>query len=281
MAGRPTPARRPRLWVRLLFLFLMLAACATAGLIAFQEVESFLISDLRFVLAAPPEYSNESPNVRITGVRNASRRAVLQIFARDFGRSVYLVPIAERRRNLLAVDWVRDATVSRVWPDRIDIFIEERTPVAFVTLPGSGQGARLTLIDEEGVLLNPQGPLRVRMPVLVGIRREQSESVRRDHVRRMRRLLEEAGSLAEKISDVDVSNPENLSVTIKMDARALVLTLGDRDIRKRLDNFLKHYPEIREHAPQATLFDLRLDDRITLPAESEPKDTNKAKRGKE
>jgi cell division protein FtsQ len=259
-------------------LFLILAACATAGLIAFEEVESFLISDPRFVLASPPEYSNESPNVRITGVRNASRRAVLQTFERDFGRSVYLVPVAERRRNLLAVDWVRDATVSRVWPDRIDIFIEERTPVAFVTLPGAGQDARLTLIDEDGVLLDPQGPLRVRMPVLVGIRREQSESMRRDRVRRMRRLLEEAGPLAEKISDVDVSNPESLSVTMKVYGRAAVLTLGDRDFRKRLENFLEHYPEIRKHAPQATLFDLRLDDRITLPADSEPKDTNKAKR---
>jgi cell division protein FtsQ len=258
--------------------FLIAAACATAGIIAFEEVESFLISDPRFVLAAPPEYSNESPNIRITGVRNASRRAVLQTFSRDFGRSVYLAPIAERRRNLLAVDWVRDATVSRVWPDRIDVFVEERTPVAFVALPGSGPGARLTLIDEEGVLLEPQGPLRMRMPVLVGIRRDQSESVRRNGVRRMLRLLEEAGPLAEKISDIDVSNPGNLSVTMKTDDRAVVLTLGDHDFRKRLENFLEHYPEIRKHAPQATLFDLRLDDRITLPADSEPKDTNKAKR---
>jgi cell division protein FtsQ len=247
-------------------------------LIVFEELESFLISDPRFVLAPPPEYSNESPNIRVTGVRNASRRAVLQTFARDFGRSVYLTPIAERRRNLLAVDWVRDATVSRVWPDRVDVFIEERSPVAFVALPGSGQGARLTLIDEDGVLLEPQGPLRMRMPVLVGMRREQSESIRRHGVRRMLRLLEEAGPLASQISDIDVSNPENLSVTMKVDNRAVILTLGDHNFRQRLENFLEHYPEIRKHAPEATLFDLRLDDRITLPADSGSVDTRTAKK---
>ena len=38
---------------------------------------------------------------------------------RGFRRSVFSVPLAERRRRLLAIDWVEDASVSRVWPDRL------------------------------------------------------------------------------------------------------------------------------------------------------------------
>lgn len=278
MAAARGSSPKPRHWARLIFVVLGIAILATTSLMAYQQVESFLIGDPRFALAPPPEYSNESGNLRITGVRNASRRAVIQTFGRDFGRSVYLTPLAERRRNLLAVDWVRDAAVSRVWPDRIDVHIQERTPVAFVALPDFAGAARTTLIDRDGVLLDPQGPLKARMPVLVGIRRDQSETSRRDAVHRMQRLLEEAGPYADKISDIDVSNPENLSVTMKADDRAVVLMLGNNDFRNRLDRFTQHYPEIRKHAPQATLFDVRLENRITLPAGSDTGDSVRKKK---
>jgi hypothetical protein len=39
--------------------------------------------------------------------------------------------------------------------------------------------------------------------------------------------------------------------------------LGDRNFSQRLSNFLEHYPDIHRKMPQATAFDLRLDDRIT------------------
>ena len=39
--------------------------------------------------------------------------------------------------------------------------------------------------------------------------------------------------------------------------------LGDRNFSSRLKNFLDHYPDIHRKMPQATSFDLRLDDRIT------------------
>ena len=39
--------------------------------------------------------------------------------------------------------------------------------------------------------------------------------------------------------------------------------LGDRNFSTRLTNFLNHYPDIHRKMPQATSFDLRLDDRIT------------------
>jgi hypothetical protein len=39
--------------------------------------------------------------------------------------------------------------------------------------------------------------------------------------------------------------------------------LGDRNFSSRLRNFLDHYPDIHAKMPQASTFDLRLDDRIT------------------
>ena len=62
----------------------------------------------------------------------ASRSKVQRVFADDFDRSIFAVPLDERRRRLLAIDWVEDASVSRVWPDRLVVRIRERKPVAFV-----------------------------------------------------------------------------------------------------------------------------------------------------
>ena len=59
------------------------------------------------------------------------------VFAATSGRSVYLCPISQRREQLLAIDWVEEATVSRIWPNRLSVAIRERKPVAFVQVEGA------------------------------------------------------------------------------------------------------------------------------------------------
>ncbi len=56
-------------------------------------------------------------------MRYASRSKVQRIFAQDSDRSIFPFPLDERRRRLLAIDWVEDASVSRVWPDRLAVRI--------------------------------------------------------------------------------------------------------------------------------------------------------------
>ena len=82
-------------------------------------------------------------------------------------------------------------------------------------------------------------------------------------LRRMLRLLDELGALAERVSEVDVSDPENLQITEQADGNAVVLLLGNRNFLARLDRFHQRYPEIHKRLPEAGTFDLRLDDRIT------------------
>ena len=48
-----------------------------------------------------------NPNFTMDGLFYTAEPQVTQVFARDFGRSVYLCPIAERRRMLLAIDCAR------------------------------------------------------------------------------------------------------------------------------------------------------------------------------
>jgi cell division protein FtsQ len=255
-----------RYWLASVTLILTLVL----GIHAYYRVENFLVSDPRFRFQGPPEQGRENPSLRIEGVVHASRDRVVKTFAADIGRSLYLLPLAERRRALLDIDWIKDASISRLWPDRLVVRLTERTPAAYIQLPVTQEAAafRVALIDADGVILEMPPRASFQLPVLTGIRPEQTRQMRRERVRQALRLVEEAGSLADSISEIDVSDPRNLRVTQQVNGRAVVLLLGSENYLSRLTNFLNHYPEIQRRLVHATTFDLRLDDRITAVEEA-------------
>ena len=93
---------------------------------------------------------------------------------------MYLCPVAERRRRLLAIDWVQDATVSRFWPNKLAVRIRERNPVAFVQRMAQDGSTVYGLVDAEGVMLDPQRASRLSLPVLSGMPWKEHESARKD-----------------------------------------------------------------------------------------------------
>jgi cell division protein FtsQ len=244
------------------FLITGISVMLAGGIYASQQFQQFLIRDPRFFLPGPADYGLESPNLELTGVKYASRAQVLRVFDQDYGRSLYLFPLADRRKALRNVRWVHDATIVRIWPNRMSVQVVERKPAAFVKLPADNI-ARWALIDDEGIILEPPAKAVFRLPVLAGIRASESPEKRGTRVRRMQRLTKELGKLADKVSEVDVSDLDNLKVTEQVGGTAVSLMLGDRNFASRLRNFLDHYPDIHAKMPQASTFDLRLDDRIT------------------
>lgn len=230
---------------------------------AFHRVESFLINDARFHLAGPADYSQDSPNLQVSGLKRASKAEILKVFEKDFGRSLYLFPVAERRRNLLAIDWVRDGVVSRRWPDQIYVQVTERQPVAFVQFNHPDKPPTFRLIDADGVLLPAPKGERFDLVVLTGVGSNETEDSRRIRVRQAVALLGELGSNASKISEIDVSDPANLEAVVQLDKEVVTLRVGARNFAARIENFTSHFRRIHEQRPGARLFDLRVDGRIT------------------
>jgi cell division protein FtsQ len=264
------PARRN--WRRALRYALLSAAVLTllaAVLFLWSRADAFLAENERLRLAGPTGETGESPALLIEGSAYTPREKIAATFAADYGRSIYLVPLAERRRNLMTIDWVKDATVSRLWPDRLAIRIVERKPVAFVQLPAQGKNAvsEVALIDSDGIILSHPERARFQLPVVTGIQREQSESMRRDRIRAVVGLLDSLEEMAKPISEIDVSNPGNVKIIQPAEGRVVMLMLGDRNYPARVRNFLRHYPEILKRLPGAISFDLRLDNRITALSE--------------
>jgi cell division protein FtsQ len=258
--NRQTPATRVLL--RYAGIAIAVGVVLSGCLYASASFERFLIRDPRFFLPGPPDYGLESPNLELHGVKYASRQQILRLFEPDFGRSLYLFPLAVRRKTLLGVRWVHDAAIARIWPNRVIVQVTERRPAAFIKLPAEAV-VRWALIDDEGVILDPPPKASFQLPVLAGVMGAETQEKRGTRVRRMERLMKELGPLADNVSEVDATDLDDLKITERAGGGAVFLMLGDKNFSSRLKNFLDHYSDIHRKMPQATSFDLRLDDRIT------------------
>ena len=158
---------------------------------------------------------------------------VQQAFTQDYGRSIYQINIAERRRRLLAIDWIEDASVARVWPNRIYVRVRERKPVAFVNVPHQA----FLLVDAEGVLLSPPPRANFEFPVLSGVWIDQTEADRKVRVQAALRLLEDLGPAAKDISEVNAATPDDLRVTTEVQGKAVELMLGRQQLLTAVPEF--------------------------------------------
>ena len=251
---------------------LIIATVASIALVALLwgaiQLEHFLIRDPQFTLASPPDPGEASPAVEIMGVAHSARDNVASMFEKDYGRSIYLLPLRQRRDELLRLQWVKDARVTRVWPNRLQIRITEREPAAFVQLPGETE---LPLIDTDGFILRPEIQESLNLPILTGVTRQQSDDERRVRVRRLRKLMNDSGELSAKISEVDATDPDNLKVMQDAGGKAVTLIIGNRYFKRRLEKFRQNADDLLRRDPSKTTFDLRIDGSIyarpTLTAE--------------
>jgi len=226
-----------------------------------QRVERFLIADPRFLLPGPADYGQESPNVHLSGVKWASRAEILRVFQPDYNRSLYLLPLADRRAALVRLSWIRTASLTRTWPNELSVHVEERQPVAFVQIP-FGPMSRYALIDSDGVILEPPTRAKFDLPVIVGVRTGAPIAERAMRVHRMQQLTGELGPMTSGVSEIDVSDLDNLRIRERVQNQTVLLDMGDRNFASRMHTFVDQFPNIRQHLPASAELDLRIDDQI-------------------
>ncbi len=139
---------------------LFVAAIAIASLIAL-EVPS------KLALAAGEAVGDAGFRVRSVAVRGTQRmdpKPIYRIALDQRTTALPLVDVAAIRERLLDYGWVKDARVSRRYPDTLVVDIIERTPAALWQ-----DGNRLSLIDAEGHVLDKVAVTRMPdLPLLIG-----------------------------------------------------------------------------------------------------------------
>jgi cell division septal protein FtsQ len=232
------------------------------------QARDFLDHDPRFrVPTRAADEENEA--VRVTGIHRASRFAVEAVFDRDRGLSLFECDPARRRLQLRGVEWVKDATVRRVWPNHIEVQILERTPVAFVRVAGGVTNDpanpvvyRPKLIDEEGVLLPLQGAVPSSLPLLTGVVEDSDADRRQGQVKLMQRVLRNLRQYRSQISEVDVTQREEVRIACQIGNQSFNLILGNEQFRERVGAFLEEYERMRGQFDSRKEYDLTNENRI-------------------
>ena len=103
-------------------------------------------------------------SIDVRGIKRMDPRPVYELAADQRTTAMPLVDVAGIRQRLLEYGWVKDARVSRRFPDTLVIDIVERQPAALWQ-----DEDRLTLIDAEGVVLDRVPVAQMPdLPLLIG-----------------------------------------------------------------------------------------------------------------
>ncbi len=171
------------------------------------------------------------------------------------------IPLDTRRRQLEAIPWVEQAIVRRALPNRLQVEIVERTPVAFLR-----QGSELALVDGLGVILERPVKANFHFPVVTGISAEMTQEDREHRMQLYTNFSQQIASARsgamEQVSEVDLSDANDLRATISGlpsasisasdSARAdapLLVHFGDSDFEGKYRSIARKYrPEWRATA---------------------------------
>ncbi len=213
---------------------------------------------------------DSSDNVEVTGVHNAPRAQVMDVAAHDLARNIFKVPLDERKQQLEQIPWVESATVMRLLPNRLAVTIKERTPVAFVQI-----GPRISLIDTNGVVMGMPANRQTKysFPVIHGITETEALSSRVAAMKIYNRLVQELDSgdgakdsanYVRQLSEVDLSDPKNVSVTVSNSAGTVVVYLGETDFLNGYKRYLATIADARRQYQNVQSVDLRFEGQIVV-----------------
>jgi cell division protein FtsQ len=166
-----------------------------------------------YLLVSPEMALIRSDQVEVAGNQYVPRGRVLEIFAADRNRSVLRVPLNERRRQIETIPWVEQATVRRALPNRIEVEITERTPIAFLR-----EGSGLALVDVHGVILDRPLKGNFHFPVITGIGADMPIEDREPRMQMFAGFSQQVesarGGAMDQVSEVDLTEAKDLRATI-------------------------------------------------------------------
>ena len=222
----------------------------------------------RFLLYSPQLLLLKPDQIEVTGNHIVAREEILKLFIQDRNRSVLRVPLDARRAEIQQLPWVEEASVQRILPNRLRVFITERTPVAFFR-----NGSELTLIDAQGVLLDRPAGEDFHFPIITGLSeavpREEREKRVETYLEFMRDVdLVRPGS-SERVSELDLGNPRNLLAVLtglgsEDEAHAIVVHFGQNDFTGKYRMLVENFAQWQASVGQVRSIDLQYSRQVVV-----------------
>ena len=215
--------------------------------------------------SAPRFRIESSDQVEIAGIENVTRRQVMDVLGGDIGRNIFFIPLDQRKQQLEQIPWVESASVARLMPNRLKVAITERTPVAFVQIRN-----KAALIDSHGVVMDlpANSSKKYSFPVLVGMGDSEPLSTRAARMKLFSELLREldadGAQYSRELSDIDLSDPEDVKVTVSDPQGEVLVHLGSAGFTERFKLYKAHVQEWRQQVRKLASVDLRYERQVIV-----------------
>jgi cell division protein FtsQ len=158
----------------------------------------------------------------------------------------------------------------RFVPNRLSVEIHERTPVAFARV-----GPRISLIDAGGTLMELPQKHKYSFPVILGMNPGEPLSTRAPRMKAYNELVHELDSggahYSQDLSEVDLTDLENLKVRVNDPAGDVLVELGSSEFLKRYKTYVSHVQEWRQQFQKLESVNLRYDNQVIVNPEMEGK----------
>jgi cell division protein FtsQ len=216
-----------------------------------------------------------SDNIEVTGMQNVTKSQIMEVMGADIGRNIFFIPLAQQKAQLEQIPWVESASVMRFVPNRLAVVIHERTPVAFARI-----GPRMFLIDAGGTLMELTPKHKYSFPVILGMNPGEPLSTRAPRMKaymEMVRSLDSGGArYSQDLSEVDLSDLEDLKVRVNDPAGDVLVHLGSSDYLQRYKIYVSHAQAWRQQFQKLESVDLRYDNQIIVNPDMERPSAGKA-----
>src|ERR1700728_2757287 len=206
---------------------------------------------------------DSSDNIEVTGMENVTKTQIMEVMGADIGRNIFFIPLTQQKAQLEQIPWVESASVMRFVPNRLKVEIHERTPVAFARV-----GPHITLIDAGGTLMELPQKHKYCFPVILGMNPGEPLSTRLPRMKAYNELLAELDSggarYSQDLSEVDLSDLDNLKVRVNDPAGDVLVELGSSDYLKRYKTYVSHVQEWRQQFQKLESVNLRYDNQVIV-----------------
>jgi cell division protein FtsQ len=206
---------------------------------------------------------DSSDNIEIRGTQNVTKGQIMEVMGADMGRNVFFIPLAQQKAQLEQIPWVESASVMRFVPNRLKVEIHERTPVAFARV-----GPRISLIDASGALMELTSTKKYSFPVILGMNAGEPLSTRAPRMKIYNQLARELDSggahYSQDLSEVDLSDLEDVKVRANDPSGEVLVHLGASDYLRRYKIYVSHAREWRQQFDKLESVDLRYENQIIV-----------------
>ena len=233
------PARRRAVWRSIVVGAIKYAVLLSLAVLAVTRTRDFLSTSALLQI----------DRIEPSGNQRISSDAIREILEGLHGENILFADLDAWRARLMESPWVRDASFKRSLPSSIDVVVQERAPIAIGRM-----GGRLYLVDERGSSIDEYGPQysSLDLPIVDGFS-GKSQDRKVDDARgalaaRLVMALRQKPAVANRLSQVDVSDVHNVTILLSDDPAAL--RVGDDHFLERVESYLSLSGALRERVPE-------------------------------